>query len=131
MSRHHLSDLSELFGATGARRGAVVAAAALALGACATLPPPLPEVAACQANYLGFDAKADAADVRDGGASSIPGFPYLRVDRFLASFRDEAADGAAFDAWVERMRALDLAARAAELRNLGWDDPSEELRHLD
>lgn len=110
---------------------AVLAALALATGACATLPPALPEVAACQANYLGFDAKAAAADVRDGGASAIPGFPYLRVDRFLASFRHEAADGAAFEAWVERMRALDLAARAAELRNLGWDDPSEEVRHLD
>ena len=106
-------------------------ALALALGACATLPPALPEVAACQANYRGFDAKADAADVRDGGAYSIPGFPYLRVDRFLASFRDEAADGAKFDVWVERMRALDLTARAAELRNIGWDDPSEEVRHLE
>lgn len=106
------------------------AALALALGACATLPPEVPEAASCRANYLGLDAKVDAADARDGGAHAIQGFPYLRVDRFLASFRD-VPDGAAFDAWVERLRALDLAARAAELRNLGWPNPAEEVQHLD
>lgn len=109
---------------------AAVAALALALGACATLPPEVPEASACRSNYLGLDAKVAAARVRDGGAAAIAGFPYLRVDRFLASFRD-APDGPAFDAWVERLRALDLAARAAELRNLGWKDPAEELRHLE
>jgi hypothetical protein len=111
--------------------GAAALAAALLLGACAALPPELPEVAACRTNYLGFDEKAAAADARDGGAHRIAGFPYLRVDRFLASFRDAAVDGPAFEAWVERLRQLDLAARRAELRNLGWAEPAEELGHLD
>ena len=110
---------------------AVTAALVLALGACATLPPDVPESADCRANYLGLDDKVHAAEVADGGAWRIPGFPYLRSDRFLASFRNEAADGAAFDAWVERLRQLDLDSRRAELRNLGWSDPDEELRHLD
>ena len=112
-------------------RAAAAAALALVLGACATLPPEIPEASACRTNYLGFDEKAAAADRRDAGAHPIPGFPYLRVDRFLASFRGQAADGPAFDAWVERLRALDLAAREAELRNLGWSNPAEELQHLD
>ena len=103
---------------------------ALALSACATLPPEIPEVADCRANFLGLDQRVDAAGARNAGAYRVPGFPYLRSDRFLASFRD-AAEGAAFDAWVGRMRALDLASRESELRNLGWDEPSEELRHLD
>lgn len=106
-------------------------ATAAMLAACATLPPEIPEVAECQANYLGLDQRLEAAGLRDGGAARIEGFPYLRVNRFLASFRDEAADGPAFAAWVERLRELDLAARRAELRNLGWQPPDPELRHLD
>lgn len=112
-------------------RGLAALAAAAVLASCAALPPEIPEAAECRANFLGLDAKTDAADVRDGGAARVEGFPYLRVDRFLASFRDEAADGAAFEAWVERLRQLDLKARRAELRNLGWAEPGEELRHLD
>ncbi len=102
----------------------------LLLTACATLPPLIPESADCRGDFLGFDQRVDAADARNGGAHAIAGFPYLRSDRFLASFADEAPDGPAFDAWVERMRHLDLQARESELRNLGWDNPDEELEHL-
>jgi hypothetical protein len=57
--------------------------------------------------------------VRDAGAYRIPGFPYLRADRFSASFRDDVKDDpAAFAAWVDRLRNLDATARAYELRNL-------------
>ena len=110
-----------------------LAAAAFALLAagCATLPPVIPEAAECRANFLGLDERVDAAGARNAGAYAVPGFPYLRSDRFLASFRAEVKEGPAFDAWIERMRQLDLASRASELRNLGWDDPGEELRHLD
>jgi hypothetical protein len=105
---------------------------AAGLSACATLPPPLPEAADCRANYLGFDQKVEAAEARNGGARVIPGFPYLRSDRFLASFRDEVGDeDAKFEAWVEHLRQLDLQARRSELRNVGWPDPTEELSHLD
>jgi hypothetical protein len=113
------------------RRRLAVAALALLAGACATLPPEIPEAADCRANYLAFEQRVDAADARNAGAHAIPGFPYLRSDRFLASFRDEVGDGPKFDAWVERLRRRDLEARAAELRNLGWDEPEQELRHLD
>ena len=71
-----------------------------------------------------LDQAIDSAGVRDAGAYRVPGFPYLRVDRFLASFRADV-DGhqAAFDAWVGRLRALDATARKYELRNL----PVEQL----
>jgi len=111
------------------RLGAAVLA--LGLAACATLPPEIPEVAECRANYLGLDERVDAAGVRNGGAHTIEGFPYLRSDRFLASFRGESGEPAVFAAWVERLRQLDLQTREAELRNLGWADPAEELSHLD
>lgn len=75
--------------------------------------------AACAAWFTELDAAVERAGVRDAGAYRIPGFRYLRVDRFAASFGDEARrDPAAFDAWSGRLRALDAAARGYELMNL-------------
>jgi hypothetical protein len=76
----------------------------------------------CAQWFERLDETVDRAGVRDAGAYRIPGFPYLRTDRFSASFRDEVGrDPAAFDAWVERLRQLDATARAYELRNLPAD----------
>jgi hypothetical protein len=97
------------------------------LAACATLHAPVqpdagwptPEAQACADWFVQLDAATDSAGVRDGSAYRIPGFAYLRVDRFLASFRDEVASRReAFDAWAERLLQLDAQAREAELRNL-------------
>ena len=54
----------------------------------------------------------------DAGAFRVEGYPYLRVNRFLASFRAEVRDTAAFGAWVEQMQALDQEARRYEIANL-------------
>jgi hypothetical protein len=72
----------------------------------------------CEALYRDVDRAVERAEVRDGGTARIEGFPYLRSDRLLASFAPEAADGAPFDDWVLRLRALGRAARHAELANL-------------
>jgi hypothetical protein len=77
-----------------------------------------PENRQCEAWYAALDAAVDAAGVRDAGATRIAGYPQLRVDRFLASFRVTATGDAALAAWLGRMRELDRAARAAELSNL-------------
>lgn len=101
-----------------------VLAAALVLAACASVPPPPPmsrtgvEARACATWYEQLDEAVDAAGVRDAGAYRVPGHPYLRADRFTASFRAEASSAAAFDTWVARLRGLDRAARDAELRGL-------------
>jgi len=42
----------------------------------------------------------------------------LRVNRFLASFREEVEDEAAFAAWLDRMQSLDQDARKYEITNL-------------
>jgi hypothetical protein len=94
---------------------------------CATLQDPVrsnlsapsAEVAQCAEWFRGLDARVDQARVRDAGAWRVPGYPYLRADRFTASFRDQAPDDEGkFQAWVTRMRALDADARVVELRNL-------------
>lgn len=97
------------------------------LAACATLTAPVQpdagwptrQAQACADWLVQLDAVTDSAGVRDGGAYRIPGFAYLRTDRFLASFRDEVAGKPeAFEAWVGRLLQLDEQARAIELRNL-------------
>lgn len=110
-------------------RRALAAIAALGLGllaGCAALEAtptgpgaPSADARACTRWLAQLDAATDDAGVRDGGAYRVPGFAYLRVDRFLASFRGElAADSDAFGAWAGRLLALDAEARDAELRNL-------------
>ncbi len=87
-------------------------------------------VAKCAAWYRAMDQRIDRFGVRDGGDYRIPGFPYLRADRFNASFRSEAlADENLFQAWMGRLLRLEARARAAELRNLpagSPEDPGED-----
>ena len=89
-------------------------------GPAATSPAtPLSEAAVCADWYHKLDAVTRQAGVSDGGARRLPGYPFLRSDRFLASFGDEVADNtAAFGAWVGRLAELDRDARDAELSNL-------------
>ncbi len=113
-----------------ARRGrtCLVAVFVLALvTGCATLQNPIranlsdanEAVAQCAAWYRAMDQRIDQAGVRDGGEYRIPGFPYLRTDRFGASFRIEALAGEdLFQAWTGRLLRLEAEARAAELSNL-------------
>ncbi len=79
------------------------------------------DVGRCARLLRDADARIDAAGTRDAGASRVPGFPYLRVDRFTASLDGQAAGlgGAGFAAWSELMAQLDRRAREAELANAG------------
>lgn len=101
----------------------LLAAAVVVLAGCASPGPRGADeggpVAACQRWLQQLDEQTDAHAVRDGGAARIAGFPFVRVDRLLASFRDEALqDGARWQAWGDRLVALDQTARGVEIRNL-------------
>ncbi|MDH3320230.1 MAG: hypothetical protein OEO84_11150 [Betaproteobacteria bacterium] len=83
----------------------------------------------CAEWFRDLDAKVDAAGVRDAQESRIAGYPYVRVNRLLASFREYAArDEGALQALADRMQALDLAARGHEIANLGAGSPLERAR---
>jgi len=81
----------------------------------------------CRARYAEIDAKIDAAGVRDGVFYRVPGFPYLRSDRMLASFRDEVASVDEVGAWLRRMREFDQEAREFEFENLGLNDQERAI----
>ena len=61
-------------------------------------------------------------------AARAAGFPYLRVNRFLASYARENMNDARFAEWMNRMIALGTEAYAVELGNLPADK-AEELAH--
>ncbi len=96
------------------------------LAACAHYPatpvardnPPGAQEQACLSLYDHAGEVVRDAGVRDRAAARIPGFPYLRVDRFLASFRNEVAEPRRFTAWVDRMRTLARAGWAVEIASL-------------
>src|SRR5271166_5250897 len=103
------------------RLGLLLSAGAMALGAaCASTDQPLrsdlesasTEVHQCAGWFTRLaDAVADSG-VQDAEAYKIPGFPYLRVNRLLASFRNRAGnDPIAFAAWERELRDLDARAR--------------------
>jgi hypothetical protein len=103
----------------------VCALLALFLAGCAIVPFPTRSLHVGQSDALGtcadffasMDHRAEEAHVLDAGAFRVEGYPYLRVDRFLASFRTEVGDAAAFGAWVDQMQALDQEARRYEIAN--------------
>ncbi|MBT4703049.1 MAG: hypothetical protein HOB79_18400, partial [Rhodospirillaceae bacterium] len=83
-----------------------------------------PAVQSCVADFWKVDQAV--APVADAETARIAGFPYLRVNRLLASYANTANSGLAFNAWVGRMRALAQAARSIELANLS----SETRQHI-
>lgn len=128
-----------------ARLAGVLAGVALAAG-CATVQPPHgdslhatdPARQDCARWFQSLDAAVARAGVTDIAARRVDGFPYLRVDRFVAALgetlpRGDVADvkdgdateagtlggeDARFDAWFARMRTLDNDGRRVEVDNL-------------
>lgn len=79
---------------------------------------PRSDAAACRALFTDLDALVDRAGVRDQGPYPVPDYPYLRINRFLASFRPDPGDNRRFSRWVAALAGLDRAARGFELENL-------------
>ncbi len=94
--------------------------------AAPAVPPSADADPTCRQFLLALDHAVDVTGVRDQGPRPIPGFPYLRVDRFLASFTDELDDDARFTAWSVRLAHLDREARRFEITHL----PAPEKRRL-
>ena len=72
----------------------------------------------CEELLDALDAKVTSAGVTDAASFPVPGFPYLRTNRFLSSFKGRLKDENGRKQWVELMRELDLEARAKEISNL-------------
>ena len=76
------------------------------------------EVRSCR-NLLGrLDREIEEAGHTDASASRVPGFPYLRANRFLSALKKDLRDADQRQQWVEWMEELSLISREKEIRNL-------------
>ena len=94
---------------------------------CATIQPPQRDhldssdvrLAECARWFAALDEAVSRDGVTDIAARRVVGFPYLRIDRFLAAMKNTAqSDRQVYQAWIERMRALDADGRRVEIANL-------------
>ena len=107
---------------------------AVLLAGCATLERPFSDhlesasipARDCAAWFAALDEAVDGAGVRDAQETRIPGFPYLRVNRFLSALKSRARSETEMQAFALRLAALDYDARKAEIANL----PQERIETL-
>jgi len=102
---------------------------------CATIPTPSQSdrlgeagpLGTCADFFASLDMRTKQAGVLDSGNFRIKKYPYLRANRFIASFREAVDNQTAFDAWTNRMQVLDQDARKFEIDNL----PDSAIAALD
>lgn len=87
-----------------------------------------PSVSNCRVIIQSFEQIISKARVRDSQDMRITDFSYLRVNRFLSSFRNEVFDEK-FVHWVELLRQKGVAGWLVELKNLPtqYKDELEQL----
>jgi hypothetical protein len=108
--------------------------AVAALSGCATIDRPFNDhlqsaaipVRDCAEWFVALDHAVEDAGVRDAQETPIPGFPYLRANRFMTGLKDRVRTDAGMHAFALRLAALDYEARKAEIANL----PAERLAAL-
>ncbi|MGH8461700.1 MAG: hypothetical protein ACRESS_08850 [Stenotrophobium sp.] len=114
------------------RQIAALLLCAAVLAGCAQVPLRSGPLTECRALYAAVDRKTDVSGAADPGLYRVPGFPYLRSSRLLASFRDEVKDDRRFDAWITALRQADSAARDREILvangRTQWDEKLLDLR---
>ena len=75
----------------------------------------------CQAFLSTLDERVEQAGVRDAASYPVPGFPYLRTNRFFSFLKGNINDQESREQWSRWMQKLDLEARKKEISNLPED----------
>lgn len=72
----------------------------------------------CQSFLATLDDRVIRSGVRDAASYPIPGFPYLRANRFLSFLKQKIYSQGGREQWSRWMQKLDLEAREKEISNL-------------
>jgi hypothetical protein len=72
----------------------------------------------CADLFTRLGQAVQAAGVLDAATAPVPGFPYIRADRFLAGLGRSLKGESEKRQWVRWMQELDLQARRKEIGNL-------------
>jgi hypothetical protein len=97
----------------------------LLLNGCATSQyasstPVAVEEPSCQQTFQQWQTQADVGNHFDAQTWSPPGFPFLRVNRLLASFPVAELTPAQQQEWLERTQVLALTAWQFEAASMAW-----------
>ncbi len=100
----------------------VVALPALVLGCAALAPGSAAPVSGddegCRSFFATLDKAVEESGARDASDFPVPGFPYLRSNRFLAAMAGYLENERERNQWLALMRSADLEAREKEIANL-------------
>lgn len=116
-----------IFFAGAARLRILILAMLIGPAGCATIQSPQRDhldsgdapLANCAAWFKALDSAVARSGVGDIAARRVAGFPYLRIDRFLAAMKPSAkADPRVREAWIEEMLARDADGRRVEIANM-------------
>jgi hypothetical protein len=77
-----------------------------------------PAVEKCMAEYQAIDMSVQQAGTTDAEYARIDGFPYFRINRFLASYDFASLKPAERTEWIDHLVAADKDERAIEIGNL-------------
>ncbi len=99
-----------------------------ALSGCANLPPAisteevktngiLARQASCEQFYFAFDKAANKEDVTDIQVTQVKDYPFLSLNRFLVSFKDELNSSEQKNYWLTQAVKLDRQKRKIEWLN--------------
>lgn len=91
---------------------------------------PAGELALCRQFFQDLDRLVLDSRTQDSGEMRIEGYPFLRSNRFLASFAGQPLSDAGYAFWLEQLRQLDEAARILEFANLPEPDAALIKHHI-
>jgi len=89
---------------------------------------PNAESQSCADFFIDLEQLISTAGVKDAETARIKTYPYLRINRFLADFRNDPMTTTSFEVWLDQLQGLAEEGFKIELRNLSTAD-REKLSH--
>lgn len=84
----------------------------------------------CKTLFQTVDSMVVASGVRDAESSVVQDFPYLRINRFYAAFKNEINTDSDYHTWIKSLADLDEQARSIEIHNLPNVEQAQRVKAM-